>query len=90
MKGWSLEFLPEAEKDLAKLDRDIRRRVIDKLDWLLKNFEHIFLETLTGEFREFYKLRVGDWRAMYKVNWKNKTITVFYIDRRDKSYKKRK
>lgn len=90
MVDWTLKFLPEAEKDLTKFDFDIRRRIIDKLDWLLKNFENIIPEVLTGEFREFYKLRVGDWRVIYKVNWQNKVIIVFYIDRRDKSYKKRK
>lgn len=56
----------------------------------LKNFESILPEVLTGEFREFYKLRVGDWRVMYKVNWQDKIIIVSYIDRRDRSYKKRK
>lgn len=44
MKRWSLEFLTEAEKDLLKLDRDIRRRIIDKLSWLLENFENIIQE----------------------------------------------
>ena len=41
MKKWSIEFLPEAEKDLAKLDDEIQRRIIDKLNWLLENFENI-------------------------------------------------
>jgi mRNA interferase RelE/StbE len=89
MKVWSLGFLPEAERDLAKLDREIRRRIIDKLDWLLENFENILPEVLTGEFREFYKLRIGDWRVIYKINWSNNTIIVCYIDKRDKVYKKR-
>ena len=88
MKGWSIEFLPEAEKDLAKLDREIRRRIINKLDWLLENFENIFPEVLTGEFKEFYKLRSGDRRIIYKINWSNNTIIVCYIDKRDKVYKK--
>ena len=37
MKKWSIEFLPEAEKDLAKLDGEIQRRIIDKINWLLEN-----------------------------------------------------
>lgn len=89
MKKWSIEFLPEAEKDLAKLDSEIQRRIIDKLNWLLENFENILPEVLTGEFRDFYKLRIGDWRTMYKINWLNKTIVICYIDRRDRAYKKR-
>ncbi len=89
MAGWSLEFLSGAEKDLAKIDREARRRIIDKLDWLLANFENILPFILTGEFREFYKLRIGDWRIMYKVNWHRRVITVCYIDWRDKVYKKK-
>ena len=87
MKHWSLEFQPAVERDLAKLDWQIRRRIIDKLDWLLKNFDTVVPSILANEFREFYKLRVGDWRIIYKVNWNNCTILVCYIDRRDKIYK---
>jgi len=62
VKNLSLVFLPEAEKDLARLDRAIRRRIINKLDWLLENFDIVIPEALTGEFRDFYKLRIGDWQ----------------------------
>ncbi|NCN25929.1 type II toxin-antitoxin system mRNA interferase toxin, RelE/StbE family [Candidatus Wolfebacteria bacterium CG18_big_fil_WC_8_21_14_2_50_39_7] len=90
MKRWLLEFTLDAERDLAKLDCEIRRRIIDKLDWLLENFEAIFPSVLSGEFREFYKLRVGDWRVIYKINWEERIIIVCCVDRRDKIYKKRK
>lgn len=89
MQRWSLEFSLAAEKDLAGLDRIIRRRIIDKLDWLLENFESILSSILPGEFREFYKLRVGNWRVMYKVDWGSHNIVVSYIDHRSKVYKKR-
>ena len=89
MKLWSLEFQPEAEKDLAKLDWQVRRRMIDKLDWLLKNFDSVVPLALTNELGEFYKLRVGDWRIIYKINWNSYVIIICYIDRRDKIYKKR-
>ncbi|MBI2628446.1 MAG: type II toxin-antitoxin system RelE/ParE family toxin [Candidatus Niyogibacteria bacterium] len=75
---------------MTKFDCEIRRRIIDKLDWLLENFETIFPSVLNSEFREFYKLRIGDWRVIYKINWKEQTIIICYIDRRDKIYKNRK
>lgn len=87
MASWSVEFLLDAEKDLAKLDRDIRKRIIAKLDWLGVNFDSTFPVNLRGEFREFYKLRVGDWRVFYKVDSKNRTLLVCYIARRDEAYK---
>jgi len=90
MKRWLLKFTLDAEADLVKLDREIRRRIIDKLDWFLENFDVISPSVLGSEFREFYKLRVGDWRVIYKVDWQSRLITICYIDRRDKIYKKRK
>lgn len=84
-----MEFLPDAEKDLAKIDRANRRRVIAKLEWLLDNFEKIFPSVLSGEFKEFYKLRAGDWRILYKINWRNHSIIICLIDRRDKIYKRK-
>ncbi len=89
MRRWSLVFSSEAERDLAKLDRGVRRRIIDKLDWLSVNFDDILPLVLTGELKEFYKLRVGSWRVFYKVDWQRQRLVVCYIDRRDKAYKKK-
>ena len=87
MSAWKVEFRPRAEGDLSKLDKVIRRRIIEKLDWLAANFENIFPLSLAGEFRDFNKLRVGDWRVFYKISWEGKTIDVCYIEHRSKAYK---
>ncbi len=86
MLRWSLKFQKGAEDDLVRLDTPIRRRVIEKLDWLIENFDTVIPLALGAKYREFYKLRVGDWRIMYKVDWKRAIITVCYIDRRDRIY----
>lgn len=87
MAEWILEFLPQAKKDLAQCDREVRRRIIDKLEWLVKNFDVISPSVLAGEFKDFQKLRVGDWRIIYKTVWEKRKIFVCYIDKRDKIYK---
>lgn len=87
--AWSLDFDSEAAKDLAKMDGSGKRRIIYKLDWLLENFDNLLPQPLSAELRDFYKLRVGDWRVVYKINWSKKLITVCYVDWRDKVYKKR-
>jgi mRNA interferase RelE/StbE len=76
MKRWSVEFRSEAAKDLSELDRPVRRRIIKKLDWLAKNFDAILPLVLTGEFKRFYKLRVGDWRIIYKIAWQSRLIEL--------------
>lgn len=90
MRAWFLDFTLDAEKDLVALDPGIRCRIVEKLEWLVDNFDAIIPQILTGEFKDFYKLRVEDWRVIYKINWNKSLITVCYIDRRDKIYKKKK
>jgi len=45
---------------------------------------------LTADFRDYFKLRVGDWRIFYQVDWYRNIITIQYIDHRSKAYKRRK
>ena len=88
--AWLVEFSRTAETDLARLDAPVRRRIIDKLEWLKANFDSVVPLVLGGEFRELFKLRVGDWRVIYGVDWESTRITVYYIDRRDRVYKRKK
>ena len=87
--GWSLRFQIDAEKDLVGIDPKTRHQIIKKLDRLIFNFDSVTPLVLTGEFRDFYKLRVGGWRVFYKVDWKQHLIIVCYINWRDKAYKHR-
>jgi mRNA interferase RelE/StbE len=89
MPKWILDFTPEAERDFKKLDKSLKKRISEKLDWLLKNFDNIIPLPLTGKWQGFFKLRIGDWRVIYKVEWEKNRIIVYLIDRRDKIYKRK-
>ena len=88
--AWLVEFSREAEADLMKLGAPMRRRIIDRLGWLEANFDSVVPLVLGGKFRGFFKLRVGDWRVIYGIAWERRRITVHYIDRRDKVYKRKR
>ena len=90
MSEWSVEFTAEADKDLSFLDKPVQKRLIEKVDWLEKNFNNILPTVLTADFRDYFKLRVGDWRVFYQVDWYRNIITIKYIDHRSKAYKKNK
>jgi len=90
MSEWSLDFRPEAEDDLAKIDKKLQKQIIEKLDWLQVNFDNIIPLALREGWKGFYKLRVGDCRVIYKINWSERLISVHIIDQRDKVYKRRK
>ena len=85
-----MEFRGKAEDDLAKLERPLRRRIIDRLEWLAENFEDITLFSLGGEWKGFFKFRAGDWRIIYTIESTDKAIAVHYIDNRDKIYKRKR
>ncbi|HEY4497295.1 MAG TPA: type II toxin-antitoxin system RelE/ParE family toxin [Candidatus Paceibacterota bacterium] len=88
MDIWRFEITKEAQLDLAKLDAQIKKRILIKLGWLINNFEYITPIPLGEPLRGFFKLRVGDWRIAYEVEDARKLVTVHVIDRRDKVYKK--
>ncbi len=90
MMDWNLEFIKAAERDIRKLDVFIRRKIIGALELFTKNFGTDSPAPLHGNFKDFYKIRIGDWRVIYKINWDKKIITVCYINRRDKVYKNKR
>ena len=90
MGAWRVELVLKAQDDLAKLDRAVRQRVINRLEWLATNFDSIKPEPLHGDWKGFFKLRTSNWRAAYNFDSSTHLITVHQIDPRDKIYKKRR
>jgi len=62
---------------------------LDKLDWLAVNFSVYRPEPLVGSFGGLFKLRIGDWRVVYSIDYKNETLIVLIVDHRSKIYKRR-
>ncbi len=84
---YKLDFSDEGEDSLASLDKKISQRILNKLKWLTQNIKEIDLLPLKGNFSGLYKLRIGDWRAIYEVDHDNKTITVHKAGHRREIYK---
>ena len=80
-------ILPKALDDLSRIDKTIALRIADKLAWLSENFESIAPLPLSGKYLELYKLRVGDWRVIYDVDYDKKIITVHKVGHRSEIYK---
>jgi len=79
--------LPKALNDLSKLDKTVFRRIIEKLSWLSENIESITPLSLTGNYTDLFKLRIGDWRVIYDINHEQKMITVHKVGHRSEIYK---
>lgn len=80
-----IEWTEGATKDLEKLDTPIARRILRRLTWVSKNFDSIVPEPLAGELKGTFKLRIGDWRAVYTME--GKTIVIQSIAHRSDIYR---
>ncbi|HEV8629877.1 MAG TPA: type II toxin-antitoxin system RelE/ParE family toxin [Thermoanaerobaculia bacterium] len=65
---WAVELLDEASRQLERLDPAIAERITDKLGWLRDHAEDGEHRPLRGALAGLFKLRVGDWRAIYEIN----------------------
>ena len=59
---YSVECMPEAQKNLACLDKVVAQRVLNKLKWLAANFELVKPEPLTSQWRGLYILTLLNFR----------------------------
>ena len=89
MTLWHFTITSSAEKSLDKLDRPVRLVVVEKLKWFVANFETLSPSSLHGEWKAFFKLRIGDWRVIYEKDDANKMIVVHSIGHRREVYKRK-
>jgi mRNA interferase RelE/StbE len=83
---YRIEFTQAAAKALASAPSDIRRRLRAKLETLARDpyAPNNNVKALKGE--DAYRLRVGDWRAVYTLDGGILLLTVVRVARRDKVY----
>ena len=73
-----------AIKDLENLDSSIARRILARITWFSNNLERVIPEPLTSGLKGTFKLRIGDWRAIYTVE--GKTIVIQFVGHRREIY----
>lgn len=77
-----------ALKDLRRVPRDDRKRVEARLEKIAEEpfASHGSVKPLQGE-HGLYRLRVGDWRAIYHVDHKADAVHVLRVRHRREVYK---
>ena len=81
----SVRWSSGALANLETLDPLIRERVLSKVSWLEDNFADIVPDPLHRELKGLYKLRVGDYRAVYSVQ--RDTIIIEEVGHRRDVYR---
>jgi len=86
---YRVRLLDTASKDLAKLDKPVARRIVERVHWLAENLEDANLEALTGEFEGLFKLRAGDYRVVYELLHGEELIIIHAVGHRREIYRRR-
>lgn len=89
MAEYRIRILGAASQDLARLNKPIGRRIVQRIKWLAANLDAIRPEELIGDFVGCYKLRVGDYRVIYEVLRDEATIVIHAIGHRREIYRRR-
>jgi mRNA interferase RelE/StbE len=82
-------LLDAAARDLARLDKSEARRVVNRINWLVSNYDTVQPEALSGNLAGFHKLRVGDLRVIYEILDPEQVLLVHAIGHRREIYRKR-
>jgi len=73
-----------SSKDIPRLSHDIKLRIQKSIETKLVMAPHEFGEPLRRSLKGYWKLRVGDYRVIYKVE--ERTVTILRIGHRRNVY----
>ncbi len=84
--SFEVSYDKQPKKFLKKLDKHIAERIIDKAD-------EVFEKTAVPSdsktiFKEHgvFRIRIGGFRFLYRVNYEEKKIIIFKLDKRSKIF----
>lgn len=82
---YKLKILPQAQKDLAQLQDKIFNTIKSKIVRLARNPRPFGTLKLTNE--EGYRIRIGDFRVLYRIDDKLKEVFIYRIKHRRDVYR---
>jgi len=84
---WKILLSLDAQNFLNKRDRHIAERIKKGLEKLKTENPFHYLEHYEGQ--DYYKFRIGDYRALIDIDFQNKIIKIQVLDNRGVIYKRK-
>jgi mRNA interferase RelE/StbE len=76
----------KAEKDLRRLPKNYQNKIIQKIFNLKDNPKPIEARKIISS-ENYYRIKVGDYRIIYEINYKEKRINIFRARHRKEAYR---
>ena len=87
MASYEIAFKPSVEKDLRIVSAKVRARILSRIAGLREEPIPRQAIKLAGG-HAWYRLRVGDYRIVYGVNFSMRQVVVQYVRHRRDAYRK--
>lgn len=85
---WTWRPTPPAERELAKLERQVLERAVKALDRLVTNYpSSAGIARLQGIEPPEYRIRIGDWRVRFRPDPLSLTLYVLRVQHRREVYR---
>lgn len=81
---WAVAYERRALRDLRQLDPPVRQRVVAAIDRLAAGEQTADVKRLHGQ--PLFRLRVGDWRVLFRQDGERLIITVVRALPRGRAY----
>jgi len=86
---YQIRLLKDAVHDLEKLDKEVARRIIKKINRMAENAKTIQPKGLRSKLAGLAKLREGDYRIIYEITHAEEIIIIHFIGHRSEVYKRK-
>ena len=84
--AFELQYHAEVKKDVARLDERLKRRIKSAIESRLAVAPHQYGEPLRKTLKGYWKLRVGDYRVVFKIV--ENEVWILGISHRKEVYEK--
>ncbi len=81
-------FKPSALRDLKKLPKSISKRILDKIEFYMKQDNPLkFAKSIKDKTLGDYRFRIGDYRVIFDYDSKQNIVIILKIGHRKDIYK---
>jgi len=85
-KQWTILWDEEAREDLKRIEKKDAERITNKIEKFLVKDPIALGRKLTGNYKDYYRYRVGSYRVIYSISKSKVTILILQIGKRDEIY----
>ena len=83
---FEIKYSRQAVKFLKSLDKKLVLRILSKIEKLKEEPIQHDSKTVEGYNEKLFRVRVGDYRILYEVDYKTNLIGIVKIEKRARAY----